>query len=391
MRLMIIGDPHLGGSLVLGKNVIGTSLNSKVIDRFNLLDYCLEYAIDNEIDTIVITGDIFDEPKPQPSLIAQFISWLKKCEVNDIDIHLISGNHDILRSGFFVTSSLDIIEECDLNHVSIHKDISTIFIDDVGITFLPFRDRKSFNVEKNGDAIAILQGMVDYELALIPRHYQKLLIGHLAIEGSIFVGEIDDLTNELFCPKEMFSGYDRVIMGHIHTPQIMSKSPFIAHIGSLDRSDFGEENQDKIIMIYDSSSKEIQEYKLPVRPIKKVKIDVPKGTEDTNKLVKNELLLKKNTITKSAIKVDIHLEDISLLSIDRSEIERYLYSLGVFNVVSIHETKVLNIIKKEVVINTTIDMSSAIKTYANNYIDEPDRENFIDLAQDICRQFREEK
>jgi|ERR1019366_3534428 exonuclease SbcD len=391
MKILIVGDPHLGGSLVLGKNALGTSLNSKVIDRFNLLDYCLEYAVDNDIDTIVVTGDIFDEPKPFPSLISQFLSWLKRCEINDIDVHIIIGNHDILRSGSFVTTSLDVIEECDLDHVSIHKDISTIFIDGVGITFLPFRDRKSFNVEKNEDALAILQGMVDYELALIPRHYHKLLVGHLAIEGSIFIGEIDDLTNELLCPKKMFLGYNRVIMGHIHSPQVMSQSPFIAHIGSLDRSDFGEEDQDKIIMIYDSSYNELKNHILPTRALNKIKIDIPKGMGDTDKFVKDKLLLKKDILVQSSVKVDIHLEDVSLLSINRSEIEHYLYSLGVFNVVSIHETKVLNIIKKEVIINTTIDMPSAIKTYANNYVDESERENFIELAQEICKQFREEK
>ena len=66
--------------------------------------------------------------------------------------------------------------------------------------------------------------------------------------------EIDDCITELFCETEMFNKYDYTWLGHIHKPQVLSKKPYIGHIGSMDISDFGEKNQEKFIVLFDSNS-----------------------------------------------------------------------------------------------------------------------------------------
>lgn len=228
-QAIILGDVHLGKSMAIGKVGLGSALNSRIADQLNLLDWTLDQAIEHNADHIIITGDIFEEPKPSPLLITLFIAWLKKCQAHEVYVHIIMGNHDILRSGNVYTSPLDIISEVELENVNIYKNINSICIDSTAFTFLPFRDRKSFNVNSNTQAIKLLQESLVYELAGIPATYKKILVGHLAIEGSIPVGdEIDDLTNELFCPVNMFTGYDYVWMGHVHKPQVMSKTPYIA-------------------------------------------------------------------------------------------------------------------------------------------------------------------
>ncbi|MDR9826287.1 hypothetical protein RCJ22_11765, partial [Vibrio sp. FNV 38] len=132
-----------------------------------------------------------------------------------------------------------------------------------------------------------------YELASIPLTYKKILVGHLAIEGSIPVGdEIDDMANELFCPLDMFNGYDYVWMGHVHKPQVMKKTnPRIEHVGSMDLSNFGETDQKKYIVIVDcfSHDKDFEIEYLPTRPLKKLTVTVPKDTEDTTAYVLDEL------------------------------------------------------------------------------------------------------
>src|SRR5271168_2829929 len=109
MHAIILGDVHLGRSLTLGKVGIGSSLNSRVADQLKLLEWTLERAIEHSADHIIITGDVFEEPKPHPSLIAMFISWLKTCQAHHIHVHIILGNHDMFRSGSVLSSSLDII------------------------------------------------------------------------------------------------------------------------------------------------------------------------------------------------------------------------------------------------------------------------------------------
>ena len=186
---IILGDVHLGKGINIGKSGIGAALNSRIVDQLNLLDWTLDRAVEYHADSIIITGDVFEDPKPAPSLITYFIAWLKKCQVYGVHVHIIRGNHDVFRSGFIYNSPLDIISEVELENVDIYKDIDTIMIDTTAFTFVPFRDRKSFSVASNAEAISLVRDSLVYELAAIPATYHKVLIGHLAIEGSIPVGD----------------------------------------------------------------------------------------------------------------------------------------------------------------------------------------------------------
>lgn len=390
--VIILGDVHLGKNLSLGRVGIGTTLNSRIVDQLNLLDWTLERAIECNSDNIIITGDVFEEPKPHTALITHFISWLKKCQVYNIHVHIIIGNHDVLRSGFVYTSPLDIISEVELDNVNVYKDINTIIIDTTAFTLVPYRDRKSFSVQSNTEAVSLVRDSLVYELASIPSTYRKVLIGHLAIEGSIFVGdEIDDLANEIFCPLDMFNGYDYVWMGHVHKPQVLQKAnPYIAHIGSMDISNFGETDHNKIIVIFNCSEENSwSSENLPIRQLKKITVIVPKDTEDSTHYVLDELK-KLDPLDMAIVRMEVSLSVPELKSVNKSDIEKYLISNGAFNVIGISESKKFGMIKKDNsnTIDTKMDVVAAIKTYAKTYIDEKYRSPFIDLSLEILNQYK---
>lgn len=391
-QAIILGDVHLGKSMAIGKVGLGSALNSRIADQLNLLDWTLDQAIEHNAEHIIITGDIFEEPKPAPLLITLFIAWLKKCQAHDVHVHIIMGNHDILRSGNVYTSPLDIISEVELENINIYKNINTICIDATAFTFLPFRDRKSFNVNSNAQAIKLLQESLVYELAGIPATYKKILVGHLAIEGSIPVGdEIDDLTNELFCPISMLAGYDYVWMGHVHKPQIMSKIPYVAHIGSMDISNFGETDQKKQIVIFDCVNHFFSMFDIPVRPLKKLNIIVPKETKDTTQYILDKLADSGNDWERAIVKLDIVLASPELESINKNSVEKFLISKNVFNVANISETKKIAMLKKENnTIDTKMDISSAIKTYADLHVDAAIKSSFIEIAMSIYNEYKNE-
>lgn len=384
---IILGDVHLGKGTNIGKGGVGSNLNSRIVDQINLLDWTLERAIEHHADHIIVTGDVFEDPKPHPSLIVLFISWLKKCQVHDVNVHVIIGNHDILRTGHVYTSPLDIVSEAELEKIHVYKDTDTIIIGTTAFTLVPFRDRKSFGVGSNADAIALVRDSLVYELASIPTTYRKVLIGHLAIEGSIPIGdEIDDLTNELFCPLDMFTGYDYVWMGHVHKPQVMKKkNPYIAHIGSMDISNFGETDHKKHIVVFncDEENGWFSE-NLPTRPLQKITVSVPKDTVDTTAYVLEEL--KKSGVQERAIvRVEVALTSPDLKSVNKATIEKYLTGNGAFNVNAISESKKVNLIKKDnsANIDSKMDVTAAIKTYAQTYVEDAARTNFIELAMEI--------
>lgn len=390
---IILGDVHLGKGLNIGKTGIGSNLNSRIVDQINLLDWTLDQAVECHADDIIVTGDIFEDPKPHPSLITIFIAWLKKCQAYDVRVHVIMGNHDLLRSGNVLISPLDIISEMELDNVSVYKTIDTILIGSTAFTFMPFRDRKSFGTSSSAEAISTLRDGLVYELAGIPVTYKKVLVGHLALEGSIPVGdEIDDLTNELFCPLDMFKGYDCVWMGHVHKPQKMKKAnPYIAHIGSMDISNFGETDHKKHIIMLDCLSGDWDVKDLPTRPLKKVSITVPKDTEDSTQYVLDELK-KLDAWERSIVKIDVSLAVPELKSVSKSSIESYLQSQGAYNVTSITESKKVGLIKRDSnnTIDTKMDVPSAIKTYAQTYVDVALRPAFIELSMEIYTAYKAE-
>lgn len=393
-HVIILGDVHIGKSVTIGKVGLGSTLNSRIADQLDLLDWVLDQAIENNSEHIIITGDIFEDPKPAPFLITLFIAWLKKCQANSVNIHIILGNHDILRSGNIYISPLDIINEVELEYVNIYKNINTIFIDSVAFTLIPFRDRKSFNVTSNAQALSLLQDSLVYELASIPTTYKKIVIGHLAIEGSIPVGdEIDDMTNELFCPVNMFSGYDYVWMGHVHKPQIMNKKPYIAHIGSMDISNFVETDHKKHIIIIDCKEEEkfFVSQEIPTRPLKKINIVVPKDVDDTTQYVIDYLNKIKESWDKAIVRIEISLSTPELKSINKYIIEKYLLDKNVFNIAGISESKKIMLVKKDNnIYDTKMDVGSAIKTYAQSYVEETLRNSFIELAMSIYNDYKNE-
>ena len=159
MSFIVVGDPHLGKGQNLSKALVGRALNTRHIDQINLLNWVYDKAVELNIFNIVLTGDVFDEPKPHYSVVGILIDWLKKCQNYDIKVHIVMGNHDMLRSGQHYASPLDLISNIDLEGIYVYKDLSSIEIDGVGITIVPFRDRRSFNTFSNAEAINNLKSI----------------------------------------------------------------------------------------------------------------------------------------------------------------------------------------------------------------------------------------
>lgn len=388
-QVIILGDVHLGKSVNIGKHGVGSALSSRVIDQLAILDWVLEKADEYCVNDIIITGDIFEEGKPHPSLITSFIRFVKKVSKLGIKIHIIRGNHDILRSGNFYLSALDIIMAADIENAFVYSNVSTIVIGNSGFTFAPFVDRKSLFLDSNKEAVETLEKIFKYENAGISNELYKVMVGHLAIEGSLFVGdEVDDVANELFCPLSMFEGYDYVWMGHVHKPQVLSKTPHIAHIGSMDISNFGETNHQKHIVVYDADSGNFFTEKIPTRPLLKISIIVPPEVTDTTSYVLEEI--KKIDLKKSIVKVEINLDSTEAAAVNKGVLQKALLEQGCFNISSITETKKVKILKKEDDSSFThaMDAESLIKTYADTHIEQDLRSEYISVANEIHKQLK---
>ena len=401
MKFLILGDIHLGKGISIGKPAELDKLNSRIQDQIDLLDWAYEKCIkDDQLEHIIITGDVFQDYKPHPAVIGIFLLWLKKCERSNIKVYIIMGNHDILRSGQWIVSAVDLVTHLEFENAVVYKKIFRLDVGNYTIVFVPFRDKRMYETKDGEEALQKLKNELN-EVCKEPSDKIKVAIGHLALEGSLVMGtEISDMLNEIFVPPEVFGWFDYVWMGHIHHPQVIQHyNPYIAHIGSLDRSDFSktEVNNEKIaIILDDKSDKFFTEIVLPTRPLRPIKIDVPPN-KDSTEFVINELCLLSKTLAfeKAIVRLDVQLNGAELESVQRDKIESYLIdNLGVFHVCGFSETRVMSSIEinPEDSFDNTMDIDFTINKWADtrDFFDtEDDKLLFKKFAHEVREEYEE--
>jgi len=384
MSELIVGDVHLGASLSLGKPGLGNVLNSRVVDQVKLLDWVADTAIEKGTDNIILTGDICEDVRPEYILIELLVGFFKKCDSYNIDVHIVGGNHDLQRTGNKYTSYLDLISSFELPNVHIYKNMATIFIGDTGYTFMPFRDMRSLECETSQEGLDKLSAMLKYELVSIPLNFNKVIVGHLAIEDSIYLGgEIDETANELMCPVSMFEGYDFVFMGHVHFPQEMNaEDPYVAHVGSLDTSDWGEINHSKVVIKFDADKhSKFEEIIVPTRPMRSILINVPANVDATTYVLKQiKAVHKTKSLKRAIVKVEIKLLDENSDGVDKSDIKNETYNLGAFHTILYESKTIAPIIPTtQTVESSDISTKEAVKVWVDGENFESDKEK-LDLT-----------
>lgn len=395
---LIVGDIHLGKGLSMGRPGIGASLNSRILDQFRLCDWILDVAIDRHVTCMILTGDVFEDAKPDYILVDYFIQWLKRCAHVGIEVHIIAGNHDIRRSGSNYNSVLDIISSFEIEGIYVYKHINTIYHGLVGFTLVPFRDRKGFNAATMQDALERVKALIHYEAADIPATYDRVMVGHLAIEGSMFVGdEIDDINNELMCPVSMFEDYDYVWMGHVHKPQVLSQAPYVSHIGSLDLSDFGEVEQQKILVLFDAKlPNKFEEIPVPSRQLRKIKVNVPEFGNSTDAILAALAEADASKSLEQAIlKIEAQIVGSDVPLTERNLIEQACYkTYNVHNISAFTESRQTIVVpqEKRQDMDNTIDVKSAIKRYADDiesFENDEEKRLFIEEALAVYDAYQE--
>lgn len=398
MKHIILGDVHLGRSLNIGKPASGKNLNSRVQDQLDLLHWVEDLASADDCKHVVITGDVYHDPRPHPAIINLFMSFLKQGEDKGIKYDIVAGNHDILRTGNYVLSALDLVPTVDLNNAKSYKNPKTLNFDNCTFSFLPFRDKRMYEAADTNEALSKLAAEMNESLEL-DENKKNILVGHLALEKSLSVGdEISDQTNELFVPLDMFDKFDYVWMGHIHHYQVLKEEgPHICHIGSMDRSDFStnEIDKDKYIVIYDDVKSDFELVKIPTRSLIKERVSVP-ADQDSTDFVINDLCLKdkKNSFKDSIFRLEIELNGQDTLSVDRAKIEDYLYNnLKVHHVSNFSELRMLvDMSDSDLMLDTAVDdpkedLKNWTAAHKDDFEDDEEKELFNAFAAECIADY----
>ena len=206
MKFLHTSDWHVGRTLN------GWSLLEEQEWAFQQI---VDLAIREQVDGVIIAGDLYDRAVPPVDAIKLFNKTLARLVLEEqIPVYAISGNHDGAERLHF---GRDFFQPQGL-HLStrLEEAFEPIELEDCQIFLLPFIDPIDARIYYKDDEDKEIQGIGD-ALAYIFKDMEKafdpdkahILVTHFAVSNT--VGGLTNVTSDLF------KAFDYVALGHIHT------------------------------------------------------------------------------------------------------------------------------------------------------------------------------
>lgn len=303
-----------------------TGIHTRLLDFYKALNFCIDVAIEQQIDFFLFSGDAYKTSTPSPTQQKLLLkSFLRLYQAN-IPIVIVVGNHDNPLS-FGRANSLEIFGDLPLDgfHV-IAKPTSFVLPTAHGpvqIVGIPWPTRNSIaiadkHLQKSSDEITtyisqavvhIIKSMADQLDPEIP----SVLAGHLTVCNGIFSGSEKRAiygTDPLFLPSQLaIAPFDYVALGHLHRYQNLNQHgyPALVYSGSIERVDFGERNEEKgfcLVTIAQKNSTSHEFIQTPTRPFLQVELHLEPGKPQTEQILTE---LKKYPLHDSIIKIVYHV------------------------------------------------------------------------------------
>lgn len=257
MKLLHTADWHIG----------------KQLNGFDLLDEqwhafhdIRRIAKEEQVDGIIIAGDLYDRAIPSVSAVKAFDEMLRLLNIEDgLPIYAVSGNHDganRLNFGneWFAENKLFL-------KTQLSESFSPIETPEVQFFLLPFFDpidaRIYFEIEDGSELKSINQG-VEKVVAEMKKSFDKnkkqVLVTHFNVVGEQNADY--ELTSETtstvgglnVVSGKVFADFDYVALGHLHLWQA-SPSEFIRYSGSPVKFNTKEAKNQKGVYLVELSDK----------------------------------------------------------------------------------------------------------------------------------------
>jgi DNA repair exonuclease SbcCD nuclease subunit len=241
MKFAHVSDIHLGHS--------PSGMMFREEDFKNAFEYTINKIISENVDFVILSGDLFDKSKPTPKTISDAIHTLTQLKNNNIPVIIIEGNHEQNKnkSPVQLLYELGLVELIGLYpnkfkgaHIN-HQEVNNTgayynyaVIDNIEIWGLQYYPRSKHNTvfEKYP------HGLLEF---VNPQGDYNILTLHQTIGGvydNPIYNEIAEVhTSQL--PKD----YDYYALGHIHEyAKKQLTNSMLIYPSSLERCDYGDYN-----------------------------------------------------------------------------------------------------------------------------------------------------
>ncbi len=269
IRILHFADLHIGMENY-GRIDPATGLNGRVMDFLRRLGDLVDYALENGVDLVLFAGDAYKSRDPNSTYRREFARRIKRLADAGIPVVLLVGNHDLpaqerRASSIEIFRTLDVpnvlvASRDDLHHLTTRRGAPI----QVATVPYPLRQRLLSHEEHADKTIAELDALVQH---LVAENIQALaarvdpaipavLMGHFSVSDAQYGSERTVmLGRDVIVLKSVLADpvWDYVALGHIHRHQELNGGyhPPIVYSGSLERIDFGEENESKGFVVAD--------------------------------------------------------------------------------------------------------------------------------------------
>lgn len=240
-----------GADLHLGKKVHQFSM---VDLQEHILSKMVEIALDEQVQGILLCGDIYDKPLPSEEAVGLLDRFLNRCKKEKLPVYMISGNHDSSRRLAF-GNQIMAAEKIHIASAFEGKMDPIVLHDEYGemnLYMLPFikpAQVRFYYPDEPGD------NSYQWALDTVMKHTQlntdkrNLLLAHQFVLGGVTseseelsVGGLDQIT------PDTFKSFDYVALGHLHRPQSVGAEN-IRYAGSPLKYSFSEAGHQKSVTI----------------------------------------------------------------------------------------------------------------------------------------------
>ena len=262
MKFIHISDLHLGKRF---------NEQSLIDDQKYILNKIMEIIDTEKPEGVIIAGDVYDKSVPSAEAVMLFDEFLNSLAKRDLQVFVISGNHDSAERMSFGAKLMDgsgihisqvyngTLPKYELNDK--HGDVCVYLLPFVKpATVRPFFD---YEIKTYTDAIRAAISKADLDT-----DKRNILVTHQFVTGAlrseseeISVGGTDNVD------ASVFEDFDYVALGHIHGPQNCG-SEKIRYCGTPLKYSFSEASDQKSVTVLELKEKNNMTVRtVPIKPL----------------------------------------------------------------------------------------------------------------------------
>ena len=368
-----------------GKVDSKTGIHSRLLDFHKALNFCIDTALEEDVDFFLFSGDAYKTTNPSPTQQKMLMESFFRLYAKNIPVIIIVGNHDNPLS-FGKATSLDVFGHLPLDGFHVVSKPKTIRLatknGPINIVGIPWPTRNNVSLSQDHNSKSALQ-ITEYLSSAVGSIIEKMaqdldptvpavLASHLTVSSGIFSGSEKRAVygnDPVLLPSQLaIKPFDYVALGHLHRYQDLNKEgyPSVVYSGSPERVDFGERKEDKgfcLVSIPEKNKASHTFIKTPTRAFIQieVKLDDDEEQNQTAQLVSE---IQKHPIQNAILKIIYHVPAHLKNKVDLREVQRTcepaMYVVGII--------PICKPVSREKRGNLSVEMK--LETLLNLYFDE---------------------